>query len=92
MIVFQWHNDTFELPIGSKLLYVGKDVKNQAFRIGKAIGLQFHLEVTLDLLKEWLEDEDLSEEEKEWILKEGERYVPVLNRNCRILIENFLKL
>ncbi len=92
MVVFQWHNDTFELPMGSKLLYVGGAVRNQAFRIGKAVGLQFHLEVTFDLLKEWLKDEDLSEEEKERILKEGERYIQELNRNCRVLVENFLKL
>jgi GMP synthase-like glutamine amidotransferase len=41
--VFQWHNDTFDLPKGAKLLYTGDVVKNQAFRFERAIGLQFHL-------------------------------------------------
>jgi len=32
MMVFQWHNDTFDLPNGAKLLYSGSEVNNQAFR------------------------------------------------------------
>jgi len=46
MKVFQWHRDTFELPVGAKLLYREEVVKNQAFRFKKALALQFHLEVT----------------------------------------------
>jgi len=91
--VFQWHNDTFELPNGAKLLYTGKEVRNQAFRIGKAIGLQFHLEMTPELVKAWVGDEEsLSEDEKEKILKDSERFIEESNKNCRKLVENFLKL
>ncbi len=92
MVVFQWHNDTFDLPNGAKLLYAGREVRNQAFRVGKAIGLQFHLEMTKELIKDWLEDEDLSEEEKRRIVEDCERFLKDLNENCRKLIENFLRL
>ncbi len=42
---FQWHGDTFELPAGAELLVTGADCRNQAFRWGKAVGVQFHLEI-----------------------------------------------
>ncbi len=28
LIVFQWHNDTFDPPDGAKLLYIGDEVRN----------------------------------------------------------------
>src|SRR3989442_981233 len=44
--VFQWHEDTFDLPDGADLLVAGDDVPNQAFRLGRtAWGVQFHFEV-----------------------------------------------
>jgi len=45
--VFHWHGDTFDLP--SHAIHLAKSAvcQNQAFQIGpRAIGLQFHLEVT----------------------------------------------
>ncbi|AEA46720.1 type 1 glutamine amidotransferase [Archaeoglobus veneficus] len=93
MIVFQWHNDTFDLPDNAKLLYAGKDVRNQAFRVGNAIGLQFHLEVTPEIVRNWVEDEkSLTQDEKEKIISETGRYINELNENCRKLVDAFLKL
>ncbi|MEK7775076.1 MAG: type 1 glutamine amidotransferase [Candidatus Zixiibacteriota bacterium] len=42
--VFHWHGDTFAVPFDATLLAEGIDCKNQAFRRGKQIGVQFHLE------------------------------------------------
>ncbi len=56
--VFQWHEDTFEIPDGGALMAVGRGCKNQAFKIGtNAYGLQFHFEVTGDMVKAWMKDE-----------------------------------
>ncbi|HEY3277315.1 MAG TPA: type 1 glutamine amidotransferase [Syntrophorhabdaceae bacterium] len=56
--VFQWHEDTFEIPHGGTLLVHGRICRNQAFRVGRnAYGLQFHLEVTAAMIEEWLKDE-----------------------------------
>jgi GMP synthase-like glutamine amidotransferase len=45
--VLQWHGDTFDLPVGARLLMSNGVYPNQAFRIGEAAwGLQFHLEVS----------------------------------------------
>ncbi len=53
--VFQWHEDTFEIPKSGKLIATSDFVPHQAFRYGeKVYGLQFHLEVTEEMIKEWL--------------------------------------
>ena len=44
--VFQWHGETFDLPPGATHLARSSVCENQAFQIGRAIGLQFHLETT----------------------------------------------
>ena len=47
--VFHWHGETFSLPIGAVQIAESEGCKNQAFQIGNSvIGLQFHLETTLD--------------------------------------------
>ena len=54
--VFQWHEDTFEIPEKAKLLAISDPVLHQAFRYGEnAYGLQFHLEVTEEMICEWME-------------------------------------
>ena len=52
---YQWHHDGFELPRGAALLAQGcADFPNQAFRYGRgAIGLQFHPEVTYQMMCRW---------------------------------------
>lgn len=56
-MVFQWHGDGFELPVGALRLASSADYKNQAFRVGKHVyGLQFHLEVTQSMIERWMEE------------------------------------
>ena len=53
--VFQWHEDTFDLPDGAELLAAGDDVQVQAFRMGpNAWGVQFHFEVDAEGVDAWL--------------------------------------
>ena len=55
--VFQWHEDTFEIPKWGKRLATSTAVPNQAFRYGdNAYGLQFHLEVTMEMIREWTDE------------------------------------
>ena len=54
--VFQWHEDTFEIPHSAILIATSSLVPYQAFRYGdNAYGLQFHLEVTQEMIREWME-------------------------------------
>jgi len=53
--VFQWHEDTFDLPSAGKLIATSNPIPHQAFRYGEnAYGLQFHLEVTEEMIREWM--------------------------------------
>ena len=57
--VFQWHEDTFEIPGNSTRLAFSGDCDNQAFVAGeKAYGLQFHVEATENMVKEWFGKEN----------------------------------
>ena len=52
--VYQWHLEGFELPQGAIKLAEGKVFPNQAFRYGKAAyGVQFHPEMTREMLEKW---------------------------------------
>jgi GMP synthase (glutamine-hydrolysing) len=54
--VFQWHEDMFELPQGAVLLGRSAGCPHQAMRLGaNAYGLQFHLEVTADMVAAWVQ-------------------------------------
>jgi GMP synthase (glutamine-hydrolysing) len=54
MHVFQWHNEGFELPSGCERLARGSRFENQAFRHAPhIIGLQFHPEVTPEIMYQW---------------------------------------
>ncbi len=52
--LFHWHSDTFDLPAGAELLASSERTERQAFQYGPAIyGLQFHLEVTPEMIVNW---------------------------------------
>jgi GMP synthase (glutamine-hydrolysing) len=53
-LTLQWHGDTFDLPDGATLLASSPAYPNQAFRVGQtAYGVQFHVEVTDQMAREW---------------------------------------
>jgi GMP synthase (glutamine-hydrolysing) len=53
--VFHWHGDTFDLPEKATRLVHSTNYPNQAFQIGSAVGLQFHLEVNAEMVNLWLD-------------------------------------
>jgi GMP synthase (glutamine-hydrolysing) len=54
-VVYQWHRDGFDLPDGAELLAEGGETfPIQAYRYrGKAVALQFHPEVTFQMMCRW---------------------------------------
>jgi GMP synthase-like glutamine amidotransferase len=57
MMVFHWHGDTYSLPANSKHLAYSACCKNQAFLYKDIVlGLQFHLEVTEQSIKNMIKN------------------------------------
>jgi GMP synthase (glutamine-hydrolysing) len=50
---FQWHFDAFEPPPGAELV-AESDVAPQAYVVDHSLGLQFHPEVTAQIMEEWV--------------------------------------
>ncbi|XXF75669.1 gamma-glutamyl-gamma-aminobutyrate hydrolase family protein [Myxococcaceae bacterium GXIMD 01537] len=51
--VAHWHQDTYKAVAGATLLASTDRYTQQAFRLGKSYGFQFHLELTADELDRW---------------------------------------
>jgi len=93
--VFHWHNDTFTIPPGAQQLATDKDCPNQAFRLGRAVGLQFHLEITAAEAGRWA-DVYASElttvgKSKGQLTRECREHEPIMARLARLLLDNFLE-
>jgi GMP synthase (glutamine-hydrolysing) len=97
--MFQWHEDTFELPAGATPLLVGDGVTRQTFRAGdRAWGVQFHPEVTPQLLEAWLDATAEEELAERWgrtrteLLAQAERHLPSQQRRARDLFGRFASI
>lgn len=56
-LTFHWHSDHFTLPPGAIRLAFSQASPNQAFLApGRVVGLQFHPEYTLDLIRTFIEE------------------------------------
>jgi GMP synthase (glutamine-hydrolysing) len=65
-VVFHWHNESFDLPAGAVRLAGSEACRNQGFRYReKAWGLQFHLEVTPEMIAKWCEEDAACGAERE---------------------------
>ncbi len=53
LVTLQWHGDTFDLPENAVRLAGSPVYPNQAFRFDRAYGVQFHLEVSPAMAREW---------------------------------------
>ena len=56
LTAFQWHGETFSLPEGATRILTGTACSNQAFVIGKSLGMQCHTEMTPEMIEAWCID------------------------------------
>jgi len=94
--VFQYHEDTFAVPQSARLLAAGDKCANQAFCCGQhAYGLQFHLEVSIDMVKDWV-SEPIARGDKEFnydmIVKASEEFDGDIRIQAFDLCRNFEKI
>jgi len=50
---FHWHGETFSIPPGATRVLGNAHCENQAFALGRHIGLQCHVEMTGELVRAW---------------------------------------
>jgi GMP synthase-like glutamine amidotransferase len=90
---FQWHFDAFTLPPGATLI-AESDVGPQAFVAGRSLGLQFHPEVTTEIMDDWVRvyrhELDADGVDPDMLLEETKRRASDARRMSRQLFERFL--
>ncbi len=95
--VFQWHGDTFDIPEGAVRLAGSELFPNQAYRLGSRIyGLQFHLEVTREMIHQWISEysDELSTLDyinTSRIISETPAYIENLNRCAGLFFDKFFE-
>jgi GMP synthase-like glutamine amidotransferase len=52
---FHWHGETFTIPPGATVILGNTHCANQAFATGKHLGMQCHIEMTEEMVREWCE-------------------------------------
>ena len=52
---FHWHGETFTIPPGATGILGNAHCANQAFVLGKHLGMQCHIEMTEEMVREWCE-------------------------------------
>src|SRR5688572_5612156 len=50
---FHWHGETFSIPPGATRLLQNAHCANQAFALGKHLGMQCHVEMTDEMVRAW---------------------------------------
>lgn len=98
---FQWHDDLVDLPHRAQLLSVANEGEVQAFRVGEnAYGILYHIELTEDMLQNWLLDPPSKQEfiEKSSLdnyqktVQDYQQLYPSYHEHASRLIENFLRI
>ena len=91
--VFHWHGDTFSLPKNAIRLVSSTDYVNQAFLLETAVGIQFHIEVTNEMINLWLDtSQELSKAQHinpNKIKQEISVNLPKVKKNMEIFYNNF---
>ena len=52
--VFQWHVESFDIPPGATRILTNEACPNQAYVLGRHLGMQFHIELMPEILASWL--------------------------------------
>jgi len=87
--VFQMHTETFDIPVNGRILCLGENVRNQAFDIGSATGLQFHFEITAELVQNWMRHLPLAKRDE--ISHDSDVFLTNSYSWCRAVAERFFK-
>ena len=90
---FNWHFDSFTLPPGAELI-AETEAGPQAYRIKRSLGLQFHPEVTPQIMDSWVKayrhELDGDGVDPDALLEETHRIAPEVRKRSEHLFNRFL--
>ena len=94
--VFQWHGDTYDLPSTANIMAFSK-LYPQAFKIGSAIGMQFHLEVNRNMIERWVQEygQEINKEQissEDILLSNKPKEIRDLYDRCKVVYSNFSRM
>lgn len=96
-MAFHWHADTFTLPAGSRLIMESDCYLHQGFAIDDHLGLQFHLEMTSEMVKGWidrygsdLQPTSVCRQGAETIMQNLDQHIAELHEISAIIYGNWL--
>jgi GMP synthase-like glutamine amidotransferase len=88
---FQWHHYTFDIPAGATEL-ARSAVCTQAFRLNGSVGIQFHAEVTREMLESWLAEDPDDVADPDTMRRDTDVHIAQWNdlgrRLCRAFLES----
>jgi GMP synthase (glutamine-hydrolysing) len=90
---FEWHHDRFSVPSKGTLI-AENEAGPQAFVIGRSLGLQFHPEVTPEIVEGWIgmsrDELDRHGVDADRLLEETRRQAPRSRLRAMTLFDRFL--
>jgi len=96
--VFHWHGETFDLPDDAQLLFSNPRYANQGYAVGPHLGLQFHVEMEAEQVREWIRRNPADLERRcehvhdaNAILADLDTRIASLQSQARILFANWLR-
>jgi GMP synthase (glutamine-hydrolysing) len=87
---FQWHHYTFQLADGATEL-ARSAACTQAFRLDGSIGIQFHAEVTQEMIETWLTEDPDDVPDPEAMRRDTSAHIAAWNEIGRRLCRAFLE-
>jgi len=91
---FQWHFDSFGVPPGATVI-AESDAGPQAFVAGRSLGLQFHPEVTTEIMDDWVRayrhELDGDGVDPDDLLEETKSRAEESRRNALQLLDRYLR-
>jgi GMP synthase-like glutamine amidotransferase len=91
---FQWHHDRWVAPPGAEVI-ARTPIAQQAYTIGRSMGVQFHPELTPEQLQGWLDNGgstylEAHGEDAGALLEVTERTASAAQARSRLLVDRFL--
>lgn len=97
-IPFHWHADSFSIPEDATVLFHSQCRQNQVYVLNKCMAIQFHPEMTIEMVKEWvalfgsdLEQDHPCTQPADEILLNLEQKITALQNGADIFFNKWIK-